>query len=76
MPSSPPFSTVFLERIDDIERRALHLKTSLTAICKGIGISRATPDRWRHEIPRTIEIIDQMERWLDQMEKSRQAAEA
>lgn len=65
------FSTVFLERLNDVERRALHAGTSLTAVCKGIGISRATPDRWRHEVPRTIEIVDEMERWLDEVEKKK-----
>lgn len=76
MANDSVFSTVFLNRINDIERRALGLGSSLTAICKGIGISRATPDRWRHEVPRTIEIVDQMEQWLDKMEKNRQPAEA
>ena len=66
------FSAVFRKRVDDIERRALHAGTSLTAICKGIGISRATPDRWRREIPRTIEIVDEMERFVAGVEKRRE----
>ena len=65
------FSTVFLHRIDDIERRALSLGTSLTAICKGIGSSRATPDRWRRETPRTVEIVDEMECWVDNFAKKK-----
>lgn len=65
------FSQVFRERIDQIERRALKVGTSLTGICRGIGISRATPDRWRRDIPRTIEIVDQMEGWLDKAEKEK-----
>lgn len=76
MANDPAFSTVFLKEIDDIERRALTMGFSLTAICKGIGISRATPDRWRHQIPRTIEIVDEMNHWLDKMAKSRQPTEA
>lgn len=60
------FSKVFSARLDNIERRALQLGTSLTAICKGIGISRATPDRWRRQIPRTIEIVDAMEKWTEE----------
>lgn len=75
-PEAPPFSTVFLQRLDDMERRALHANSSLTAICKDIGISRATPDRWRRQIPRTVEILDQMERRVDEIEKQRQPAKA
>lgn len=67
------FSQVFLTRIDNIERRALQLGTSLTAICKGVGISRATPDRWRRQIPRTIEIVDAMEKWTEEFAKKKRA---
>lgn len=76
MAEQTAFSTVFLKRVDDIERRALRAGTSLTAICKGIGISRATPDRWRREVPRTIEIVDEMERWMDNVEKKRETVDA
>lgn len=65
------FSRVFLDRLDSIERRALKVGSSLTGICRGIGISRATPDRWRRDIPRTIEIIKQMEGWLDKTEREK-----
>jgi len=66
------FAEVFRERINEIERRALKAGTSLTATCKGVGVSRATPDRWRRKIPRTVAIIDEMEAWVSRIEKKRQ----
>jgi transposase-like protein len=76
MADQTDFSSVFLKRVDDIERRALRAGTSLTAICKAIGISRATPDRWRRQVPRTIAIVDEMENWVDEIEKKRETVSA
>lgn len=66
-----PFSKVFNDRLDDIERRALRVGSNLTAVCKEIGISRSTPDRWRREMPRTIQIIEQMDQCVFRKEKTR-----
>jgi len=57
-----PFGEVFLERIDRIEAEAKKVGLNLTAICREAGISRATPDRWRAKPPKTIEIIELMEK--------------
>lgn len=73
MPQAASFPSIFHERIDDIERRALHAGLNLTAICKSIGISRSTPDRWRRRIPRTIAIIDEMEACVATAEKKKAA---
>lgn len=66
-----PFSKVFNDRLDDIERRALKVGSNLTAVCKAIGISRSTPDRWRREMPRTIEILEQMDQCVAGKEKEK-----
>jgi hypothetical protein len=71
-----PFSEAFQKRLDDIERRALRAKTNLTAVCKALNISRSTPDRWRRKVPRTIEIIEQMEQFVSEAEKRQDARPA
>jgi transposase-like protein len=76
MAQNSAFSTVFLQQLDDLEREALQAGSSLTAICKHIGISRATPDRWRHEVPRTIEIMDQMQSYVADLKKGHQTVGA
>jgi hypothetical protein len=64
--SKPTFGEVFRERIDKIEQDAHAKGINLTVVCKESGVSRATPDRWRRRLPKTIEIIDNMERVVEQ----------
>lgn len=59
------FSELFVERLKAIEVAADERGISLSAICRGARIARATPDRWHLKIPRTIEIIDDMEAALE-----------
>lgn len=66
-----PFAKVFADELDDIERRALQAGTNLTAICKEIGISRSTPDRWRRRSPKTIRLVDKMKACVVEAEKRR-----
>lgn len=60
--SKPTFGEVFRDRIDKIVQDAEASGINLTVVCKGAGISRATPDRWRRKLPKTIETVDKMER--------------
>lgn len=78
MPREETFSEVFKKEIDAIELAALAAGTTLTAVCRDIGISRSTPDRWRREIPRTIAIIEKMRARVAavQKEKERKAVTA
>jgi transposase-like protein len=55
------FGEVFLERLETIIDDANRAGINLTKVCARAGISRATPDRWRRKLPKTIEIIDTME---------------
>ncbi len=59
--SSKSFSEVFAERVAKIEEDAKKVGLNFTSICEIGGISRATPDRWRKEVPKTILLVDQME---------------
>jgi hypothetical protein len=60
--SSKSFSEVFAERVAKIEEDAKKVGLNFTSICEIGGISRATPDRWRKEVPKTILLVDQMEK--------------
>lgn len=59
--SSKPFGEVFLERVNKIEEEAKKVGLTFTSICEIGGISRATPDRWRREMPKTIQLVELME---------------
>jgi hypothetical protein len=56
------FTEVFHERIDEINRRAIAAGITITQVCRESGAARATPDRWRKKAPKTIELIDEMEK--------------
>jgi hypothetical protein len=60
--SEPKFGDVFRARINKIDRDAQAAGINMTVVCKEAGISRATPDRWRRDLPKTIKIIDTMEK--------------
>ncbi len=70
--STNTFESEFQRRIEKIRARATELGTSITAICHETGIARATPDRWAARTPKTIRLVDDLEKALD--EKERQAA--
>lgn len=55
------FDDAFKQRIAEIEAEAHAVGLNFTSICKEAGISRATPDRWKRETPKTIRIVSMME---------------
>ncbi|MGE4340238.1 MAG: hypothetical protein AB7E55_30440 [Pigmentiphaga sp.] len=69
---SKPFNEVFLERLDNIEKRAHACEPplTLTHICRNAGIARATPDRWRKKPPKSIELLERMETVVADAEKA------
>lgn len=52
----------FKTALDNLESDAKSVGLNLTSICRETGVSRATPDRWRKHIPKTIEIVAEMQR--------------
>lgn len=64
MRSTNTFEEEFRARLAGLEADAAELGESWSSICKGIGISRATPDRWRQATPLTIELVDRMANYL------------
>jgi hypothetical protein len=51
----------FRERVELLEQDARYAGTNLTEVCREAGVSRATPDRWKKNPPRTIQLLTLME---------------
>ena len=60
-----PFEKVFRARLKAIEEDARKVGINMTVVCAEAGISRATPDRWNRDVPKTIEIVDAMEQIVE-----------
>lgn len=60
-PKKPTFTDDFRARIDALETKAHKVGLNLTEVCRQAGVSRATPDRWRRETPKTIALVTSME---------------
>lgn len=59
--SEQSFGEVFRERLENIDKSAQAAGINMTVVCKEAGVSRATPDRWKRNLPKTVEIVDMME---------------
>lgn len=55
---------LFYAALDDVETQAQSRGLTMTSICRDLGVARATPDRWRKEPPKTIALLDQMQRYV------------
>lgn len=55
------FEKTFQEALDKLEVDAKAVGLTLTSICRDTGVSRATPDRWRKEPPKTVELLKKMQ---------------
>lgn len=62
MTQNNTFTDDFRSRVSKIEAEARACGLNWTSICQEAGISRATPDRWKKSTPKTIELVDRMER--------------
>jgi DNA invertase Pin-like site-specific DNA recombinase len=63
------FTENFQTRLARLEQEASELGESWSSICRGTGISRATPDRWKREVPNTVVLLDKMEAYLAEKRK-------
>lgn len=55
------FVEVFRDTLADIESGAKDAGSSITEICRETGISRTTPDRWKANMPNTVELVARMQ---------------
>ena len=63
------FEAEFKRRVEDIKARATAAGTSITALCQATGIARATPDRWALRTPKTVKLVDELEKALADVER-------
>jgi|GEM_PF-2840361 len=60
---------LFIDKLDEVQRRAERIGSNLTDVCREANISRATPNRWRREIPNTLEALVKMEEYVAGLER-------
>lgn len=64
------FVEVFKDAVDQLGADARAAGTNLTAVCREMKISRATPDRWKREVPMTVNLLAQMQNIIREKAKS------
>jgi hypothetical protein len=71
--AEPPkgFDQVFYEYLDNLEHRAHAVGMTLTDLCRDSGVSRATPDRWRKSLPKTIQNVCDLEAIVKKAERKK-----
>lgn len=69
------FEDEFRERYESIVSRGNKIGFTVTHICRETSIARATPERWRKRTPKTILLIDQMDKAVTKAEKAYALAE-
>lgn len=69
----PPegFNQVFYEYLEKLEQRAHAVGLTLTDLCRESGVSRATPDRWRKSLPKTIQNVCDLEAVVKKAERKK-----
>lgn len=69
------FVEVFRDAVDQLGVDARAAGTNLTEVCREMRISRATPDRWKREVPMTVNLLAQMQKLIRDkaIEKSQNA---
>lgn len=68
-PAPGSFEAEFQSRLSKIYERGKNAGLSVSAICEGAGVARATPDRWRAKTPLTVTLVDKMEAVVAEAEK-------
>ena len=62
------YENEFKGRLDGLLKRAAAAGTNLSQLCADIGLARSTPDRWRKEVPKTIQAFSELELALKKRE--------
>ena len=55
------FVGTFQAEVAKIESDAKKVGLNMTSVCRELGVSRATPDRWKREIPMTVQLVARMQ---------------
>jgi len=70
------FNHQFNDALDDIERRLHAIGRNFTQLCNETKVSRATPNRWKRQMPKTVDIVARMQQTLVEWEAEHAAATA
>ncbi|ATI15722.1 hypothetical protein [Bordetella phage vB_BbrM_PHB04] len=71
-----PFNQQFTDELDDMERRLHAIGRNFTQLCNETKVSRATPNRWKRQLPKTVAIVAEMQRVVERWEAEHAAASA
>ncbi len=63
------FVDEFIDAVNKMEEDAKKAGTNLTTICKLVGAGRATPDLWRKKPPKTIMLLTEMQKAVEEYKK-------
>jgi hypothetical protein len=67
------FQQLFYAHLNDLEHRAHAVGLTLTDLCRESKVARATPDRWRKNLPKTIQNVCDLEAVVLKAERAKQA---
>jgi len=65
----PDIYTLFLQKLDELQRRTEACGRTMTDACRDTKLSRATPNRWRREICQTLQKMNTLEDWVEKQER-------
>ena len=62
--------------LTSLKVKCVQADTNLTEVCRRAGIARSTVDRWERELPKSFQILDQLNKAIEEIaaEKSKQLA--
>lgn len=55
------FEGEFKRRLSEIIERGSACGLNISQLCREAGVSRATPDRWRTDVPLSVRLVDQLD---------------
>jgi len=59
------FEAVFKDTLRKLEKDAQAAGTNLTELCRETGVSRASPDRWKKQTPKTVRNVALLQRAVE-----------
>lgn len=75
MEAKKDFGQVFTEAVDKLTEDAKEAGVPLSEVCSEVGLSRATPSRWKRKLPLTIQRIKDMQEAVGRV-KARRSTES
>lgn len=67
------FDKAFRDALNKIEEDAKAIGANMTVVCKLAGVGRASPVRWRNDVPKTIQLLDRMAAVVEKLTQKKAA---